>query len=567
MPDFVIIRLGKDSVPDIKKIDSFHGAPETPVNLTVTCTQVPLIVGPGYYVFLYLGSDNSKGISTQWSQGLRALGKIINKRGGTKYADACEIDIEVKAIFPASISKEDFLQNTPIVYYWFSGMPIIGLSSYSNQTVQQIKTADPVQDISALFYAVGFAQKDFKEQIEICYPELNDYFNYEPSYNVEEKEVKSDVSKPLDASAEIPDVVIEDAVETSGWGDEYPLDAVLVRTEQRTVSEVVKRIQAERFVLNPDFQREFVWDQKKQSRLIESCLMRIPLPVFYVAEMKDGRIIVVDGLQRLITFTKYLSNEFSLSRLGPGREDAPQENALLGKKFSDLPLTWQERIEDTQLTLCILDAKAPERAKFDIFERVNSGEPLSRQQMRNCLFNGPATRWLGVTAKTTVFINATDGRLDRKSMRDREAINRFCAFRLLGVERYKGDMDVFLASNLEAMNNLSKSAFDNLSQEFERSMKINCMLFGKHAFRKSLAYKSAYAGRTVINIALFDVCSVLFATMKENIAEENADRLRDSISMLINDEAFSQAITYGTNGLAQVKTRFQMMKMAIEGVI
>src|ERR1700735_1314109 len=93
---------------------------------------------------------------------------------------------------------------------------------------------------------------------------------------------------------------------------DYPLDAVFVRTDQRTIGEVVRRIRANRYDLSPDFQRDFVWSAEKQSRLIESCLMRIPLPVFYVAEAPDGRIIVVDGLQRLTTFTRFLDNEFKL---------------------------------------------------------------------------------------------------------------------------------------------------------------------------------------------------------------------------------------------------------------
>jgi len=62
-----------------------------------------------------------------------------------------------------------------------------------------------------------------------------------------------------------------------GWGD-YPLDAVFVRTEQRTVGEVVARIEKNRYILDPDFQRDFVWPNQKQSKLIESCVMRIPLP-------------------------------------------------------------------------------------------------------------------------------------------------------------------------------------------------------------------------------------------------------------------------------------------------
>ena len=177
-----------------------------------------------------------------------------------------------------------------------------------------------------------------------------------------------------------------------GWAD-YPLDSVFVRSEQRTIGEVVRRIRADRYDLSPDFQREFLWSIEKQSRLIESCLMRLPLPVFYVADAKDGRIVVVDGLQRLTTFKRFLDGEFALKFPTPDDETA-RPNPLEGKCFKDLQLNLQERIEDTQLTLYILDAKAPERAKLDIFERVNSGEPLTRQQMRNCLYNGVATRWL-----------------------------------------------------------------------------------------------------------------------------------------------------------------------------
>lgn len=275
-----------------------------------------------------------------------------------------------------------------------------------------------------------------------------------------------------------------DQSQSEGWGGDYPLDAVFVRSETRTVQEAVNRINAGRFQLDPDYQRDFVWAVDKQSRLIESCLMRIPLPVFYVAEAKDGRIAVVDGLQRLTTFSRFLADEFVL--LLKSSEDQPP-HPLNGKKYSDLPLTLQERVQDTQLTLYILDAKAPERAKLDIFERVNSGEPLSRQQMRNCLFNGPATRWLKKAADNAEFLAASGKSLARKSMRDREVINRFCGFFLLGEEKYtSGDMDVFLAQTLEKMQTESIN-LNLLHDKFVHSMKMNRFLFREHAFRKSLA--------------------------------------------------------------------------------
>lgn len=559
MPDFVIIRLGKDSVHDIEKIDSFQSAPQTPLNLSVTCTQVPLIVSLGYYAFLYLGSDNSKGVPTRWNQGLRALGKIVGKRGGAKYSDTCDVDVEIKVIFPESIGREIFLQKTADVYYSFSGMPVIGISSYSNQTIQQIKmTEDPQQNIGALFYALEVALPDFRAQIEENYPELTNFFS---SFTPITQESALTVDNDQDVIKKKQIEGLDAGSVKYGWGD-YPLDSVFVRKEQRTVSEIMGRMEKGRYILDPDFQRDFVWSPLKQSRLIESCLMRIPLPVFYVAEARDGKIIVVDGLQRLTTFQRYINNKFALTGLSEGRQDNLQD-----VKFDDLPTNLKERLEDTQLTLYILDSKAPERAKLDIFERVNGGVPLTRQQMRNCLFNGQATKWLKDAATSEAFLSATGGSLDKKSMRDREAINRFCAFRLIGVDRYKADMDDFLAAALEEMNSLSKSALNNLTKEFELSMKVNYMLFGRHAFRKSLQYEAQAASRTVINIALFDVCSVLFATIEDDVTKKYADQLRSSISNLIDDLSFSQAITYGTNGLAQVKTRFQMMKKAIEVVL
>jgi uncharacterized protein with ParB-like and HNH nuclease domain len=95
---------------------------------------------------------------------------------------------------------------------------------------------------------------------------------------------------------------IEGIDQIAGDLGEYPIDSVLIRTENRTVFDVVRRMKKGQYILDPDFQREFVWDLDKQSKLIESALMRIPLPVFYLAEQDDGRIIVVDGLQRLTTF-------------------------------------------------------------------------------------------------------------------------------------------------------------------------------------------------------------------------------------------------------------------------
>ena len=224
----------------------------------------------------------------------------------------------------------------------------------------------------------------------------------------------------------------------------YPIDDLLIRHDSRTIHDVIRRIDQGNYVMDPDFQRDFIWPEDKQSKLIESVIMRIPLPVFYMAEDGDGRMVVVDGLQRLSTFQRFVKDDLRL-RL-------PDRTGLNGKRFSDLSSKLQNRVEDCNLIFYTIDSKVGERARLDIFERVNSGEPLSRQQMRNCLFVGRATRFMKEEARTKMFLEATGGSLNEKTMRDREFVNRFCAFQILDLDEYHGDMDDFLAHCLTKLN-------------------------------------------------------------------------------------------------------------------
>lgn len=336
---------------------------------------------------------------------------------------------------------------------------------------------------------------------------------------------------------------------------DYPLEDVMVRTETRSAREVVERIGKGRYIMDPEFQRAFVWDVEKQSKLIESCVMRIPLPVFYVAEATDGRIIVVDGLQRLTTFSRFLKNEFKLGGLSPKQGT---KHYLEDKYFRDLEPRLQERIEDTQLVLYILDRKAPEAARLDIFDRVNSGSPLTRQQMRNALYSGNATQWLREQAASVEFQNVNAGSLKSKTMRDREAINRFAAFYSLGHKSYvSGEMDEFLARALAHMNSVSPSELDEMQDRFRHSMRWNYRLFGLQAFRKSLRENNPNAPRTPLNISMFDVFSVCFARISENNLLADEAGFKSKVISLMQDDAFVFQVSYSTNSGSQVTGRFE----------
>lgn len=354
----------------------------------------------------------------------------------------------------------------------------------------------------------------------------------------------------------------EQVEEIEGLGDpgdletaDYPLHDIMVRSETRAVAEVVKRIKRERFFMAPTFQRDFVWEPARQSKLIESCIMRIPLPVFYVAEGSDGRIVVVDGLQRLTTFVRFIDDKLKLTGLGEG-------HPLEGKRYSELPVNLQERVEDTQLTLYILDKSAPPRAKLDIFERVNSGSVLTRQQMRNALYNGPGTIWLYKMTRHKLFLKATGGSLNSKTMRDREAVNRFAAFHILGSSAYdSGDMDDFLAHAIEHLNAKDDDWLKRLGSRFRLSMRNNHVLFARHAFRKSLAWQQDR--RSVINISLFDAMSTALSVTPHEAVDDNADEIFGRVVDLVNDDNYAHAITYSTNSTHQVRARFRMTMDAL----
>jgi hypothetical protein len=149
-------------------------------------------------------------------------------------------------------------------------------------------------------------------------------------------------------------------------------------------------------------------------------------------------------------------------------------------------------------------------------------------------------------------------------MRDREAINRFCAFKLLGRARYTGgDMDTFLAQGLRQLTALTDVARLDLRSGFERALALNRELFGEHAFRRSLASNHAGARRTPLNISLFEVCTVSMFGLSLSAAQKHI--LHEGlIELMTKDERFTRAISYSTNSSQPVEQRFSALEQLVK---
>ena len=336
----------------------------------------------------------------------------------------------------------------------------------------------------------------------------------------------------------------------------YPANVKVTR-DVFSVYELKRKYEERKTVqLDPDFQREDVWNRKQQSELIESILMGIPLPVMYFAEDKYGNLQVIDGRQRLTSLFKFLNNNFSIS-------SSPILTHLKGKKIKDLDKKDQIKLEDYQLIVYIIKPQTPDRIKFDIFDRVNrGGTQLNKQEMRNALYQGSSTLLLKELSKMTIFKKATGYAISSKRMKDRYIILRFLAFYLYFENKvkieYKSDIDDFLGKIMEYLNQIDEHKLNTLKEIFQKSMYNSYEILGKNAFRIP-----NYKRKRPINMALFESLSYL---MSFDISKYNRESVKDKVKSLFNNENFIKSLTERIDSSKSVEIRFDIMKTILKEI-
>lgn len=342
------------------------------------------------------------------------------------------------------------------------------------------------------------------------------------------------------------DTLSEERIETP-----YDPTRIKVDPTPMTIFQVMRKVDMKEINLQPEFQRKVVWNDVRQSRLIESILIRIPLPSFYLDAIDDNEWLVVDGLQRLWTLDRFYNKKDlrlqNLEFLGA---------QLNGKNFDELPRNFQRQIEETHLNLYVIKPDTPPEVKFAIFYRINTGGMvLSAQEIRHCLYQGTATGLLIKLADSEEFLSATTSSINTKRMDDRECVLRYCAFHLKPYTEYKeSNFNEFLSSAMVSINKMQPNEIEALENSFLRAMRISKSVFGQYAFRKM--YGKRYA-RNPINKSLFEVWSVCLERFDENELLKNKDKIIDSfIEKINNDDVYFQSVTQGTGGATRVHKRF-----------
>lgn len=340
-----------------------------------------------------------------------------------------------------------------------------------------------------------------------------------------------------------------------------------IDSKPMVISNIVERLKCDEIVLDPDFQRNSnLWNKRQQSRLIESLLICIPLPVFYFDMTEEDKLIVVDGVQRLCAIRNFMAkdpNDQSLLEL----QDLEYLKELEGKSFYKLPTNLQRRLKEQIIQTYVIKPGTPDKVRNSIFERINTGGlVLTPAEIKNSVYRGRASSFVKKLAESSEFVEATNRKINPERMLDREFVNRFLAFYLLGIENYHENLEDYLNDVLILLKYDEKIDLNKIEKRFKQAMNVSKQLFGEHAFKKKMI--NGKYGR--INKPLFEAVTVQLAKLSEDSARkviENKNSIIEKYSELFDDEMFIRVITNGTASLESVKYRHKEIARVFNGCL
>lgn len=373
-------------------------------------------------------------------------------------------------------------------------------------------------------------------------------------------EVQRKIQDNFSSGFESDDETDEDSLEVGQIVQPYDPQAISVSPGKYSLREIVGMIDGDEddestLDLSPEFQRKYVWDSKRKSRLIESILLNIPLPVFYFSKDTEGRMQVVDGVQRLTTIHSFFHNEFPLHQLEYlGNECDGKYFKKDGTDCSLHPALYRA-IRQYQIDCNIIEPTTPEAVKLDIFKRLNTGGmALNRQEIRHSFMKKEVRRFLKDITLSNEFQEATCRSVKDTRMLAQEMVLRYIGFYVLRIKQfievpYRLNMDEYLDDVSIALNECKNIPFDEIKQDFLDSMNKARIMFGNQAFRKiSLdAEGNMQSSRNPINKSLFVTFSIALKDYSLNDIKKRGNVAMEFSKFLQSDAEFYTLISHNTN--------------------
>ena len=330
---------------------------------------------------------------------------------------------------------------------------------------------------------------------------------------------------------------------------------LFIKPYDRMVKDLVGEIKSGMIILDPDYQRNYVWNNTKASLLVESILLNIPIPVIYASEDEEGKWIVVDGLQRLFSLKRFYDGKFKLTGLETLEE-------LNGLKYSALEDAIQKRLDRGELRVIVLQNDSDPNIQFDIFMRLNTGAvKLNEQELRNCLYRGKLNNLIKDIVKTNTFTKKImSAKTDR--MLTNELILRYLAVSehfdkaKNAIQNYDGRIKNLINSYMKSHQNDTDEFLNEVRVKFETQIEKAYNIFGELAFKKN--DKS-----TKVNAALFECVMIGFEEYSLSNLILKKDEIVSLVTSLLNDLTFVKSIDKATGNTEVLNSRISTFRRCL----
>jgi hypothetical protein len=300
----------------------------------------------------------------------------------------------------------------------------------------------------------------------------------------------------------------------------------------------------------PDYQREFVWDDSRQSKLIESIVLGLPIPIIFVAEDANGRLEIVDGSQRIRTLAAFLTNELTL-------EDLDKLTLLNGLQYQHLPESRRRKINNTPIRMIVLSETTTEVVKNDLFERINRGSDLLRNmEKRKGIYRGDFNKFIYTDcAHNPLLIELTPL---AKSVENRQELEELVLRFFALIDQYPN-----FKTHRSGIGSVLDEYMDEKNQTFndqEKNVKLKqlqeMLVFVKKAFPNGFVKKT---GGTVSRVYFEAVSVGVHLALKENpVLQPNQVKVYE----WLRDDKFYPLIAgkYKTHDPSKIRNRIEYVR-------
>ena len=329
-------------------------------------------------------------------------------------------------------------------------------------------------------------------------------------------------------------------------------NSLIVQASDLSLASITDMVAAGAVDLNPHYQRRERWDSHKQSKLIESFLLNVPVPPLYFAEEEFGHYSVIDGKQRVTAVHEFISGRLRLK----GLESFSEIN---GMGFADLPAELQNTLKVRPfLRVVTLLRQSDPTLKYEVFLRLNTGgDRLLPQEVRNVAYSGPFNDLL-IELAGNLFLLEKLKIHNHKSpaymaMDDVEHVLRFLTTHANWMTM-GGSLAVAMDDFMREYRSAPPFVLNGFRSLFDGAIGVCQEIWGAHAFERPLGG----SWRNQMISPLYDAQMVSVASLgdrEQRLAIERRDEVVEGTRRLFADEEFLKSVTRATNNAGSIKKR------------